>query len=146
MASPIMDQTQILTGGRLRCVVILLNLANAVAFADITSISSISSAAATDFHARGLTTWAITSALVASAIGQCLLGYLSDTCGRRRMLITALILLIFGSLGCAASHRVGSPTFFYVYRAMTGAGVGGVSNLVNIIQNDFLSPEQRAKY
>ena len=162
-----MAQTQILTGGRLLAAVIALNLANGVAFADLTSMSSISSAAAIDLAAQATITWAATSTLVAATICQCVLGYLSDIFGRRPVLNTALVLLMLGSLGCGLAHYSGSAAHLYIFRAMTGAAVGSISNLVNvrirtdiklhhsshtditcfqITQNDYLSPEKRANY
>ncbi|TKA59876.1 hypothetical protein B0A55_12611 [Friedmanniomyces simplex] len=141
-----MDQTQLLSGRSLLLAVIALNLANAVAFADITSISSVSAAAAKDLNAQATINWATTSALVAATIGQCLFGYLSDVFGRRPMLYTALVLYMLGSLGCGLSHFVGSAAFFYVCRAATGCAVGSISNLVNIAQNDFLTSAQRGRY
>ncbi|KAK0962768.1 hypothetical protein LTS01_019652 [Friedmanniomyces endolithicus] len=141
-----MDQTQLLSGRSLLLAVIALNLANAIAFADITSISSVSAAAAKDLKAEATINWATTSALVAATIGQCLFGYLSDIFGRRPMLYTALVLYIVGCLGCGVSHFSGSAAFFYVCRAITGCAVGSISNLVNIAQNDFLTSEQRGRY
>ncbi|KAK1066991.1 hypothetical protein LTR12_014046 [Friedmanniomyces endolithicus] len=141
-----MDQTQLLAGRSLLLAVIALNLANAIAFADITSISSVSAAAAKDLKAEATINWATTSALVAATIGQCLFGYLSDIFGRRPMLYTALVLYIVGCLGCGVSHFSGSAAFFYVCQAITGCAVGSISNLVNIAQNDFLTSEQRGRY
>ncbi|KAK0900764.1 hypothetical protein LTR02_008970 [Friedmanniomyces endolithicus] len=141
-----MDQTQLLSGRSLLLAVIALNLANAIAFADITSISSVSAAAAKDLKAEATINWATTSALVAATIGQCLFGYLSDIFGRRPMLYTALVLYMVGCLGCGLSHFGGSAACFYVCRAVTGCAVGSISNLVNIAQNDFLTSEQRGRY
>ncbi|KAK0263857.1 hypothetical protein B0A54_02636 [Friedmanniomyces endolithicus] len=141
-----MDQTQLLSGRSLLLAVIALNLANAIAFADITSISSVSAAAAKDLKAEATINWATTSALVAATIGQCLFGYLSDIFGRRPMLYTALVLYMVGCLGCGGSHFLGGAAFFYVCRAVTGCAVGSISNLVNIAQNDFLTSEQRGRY
>ncbi|KAK1063754.1 hypothetical protein LTR74_009229 [Friedmanniomyces endolithicus] len=141
-----MDQTQLLSGRSLLLAVIALNLANAIAFADITSISSASAAAAKDLKAEATINWATTSALVAATIGQCLFGYLSDIFGRRPMLYTALVLYMVGCLGCGLSHFGGSAACFYVCRAVTGCAVGSISNLVNIAQNDFLTSEQRGRY
>ncbi|KAK3069323.1 hypothetical protein LTR53_012426 [Teratosphaeriaceae sp. CCFEE 6253] len=141
-----MDQTQILSGARLLLAVIALNLANAVAFMDLTSVSSVSSAAAVVLNAQKTISWASTSSLVAACIGQCILGYLSDEFGRRRMLVVALCLFILGSLGCGLCHWAAGAPPLYVCRAVTGAAVGSISNLVNITQNDYLTPEKRAKY
>ncbi|KAK0307537.1 hypothetical protein LTR01_005537 [Friedmanniomyces endolithicus] len=141
-----MNQTQLLSGRNLLLAVIALNLANAIAFADITSISSVSAAVAKDLKAEATINWATTSALVAATIGQCLLGYLSDVFGRRPMLYTALVLYVAGCLGCGLSHFLGGAAFFYVCRAVTGCAVGSISNLVNIAQNDFLTSEQRGRY
>lgn len=141
-----LDQTNLLTGLPLLLAVLSLNMANAVAFMDLLGLPSLLPSIATTLHAGETITWAATSQLVSATIGQCLLGYLSDLFGRKRMLQTALALLMVGTLACGLCGSVlrGKAGWFYVCRAVTGVATGSISNLVNVAQNDFCTQKQRA--
>jgi len=129
----------------MRCAVTALNFCNAVAFMDITSIGSQLPVIDEIFHAGEIIAWASTAQLISATVGQCLLGYMSDVFGRRHMLLFSVLLLMLGSLLCAVSKYVGSVGFFIACRILTGVGVGSISSLVNIAQNDFLRKECRAE-
>ena len=66
--------------------------------------------------------WVVVSYLVASTIAAPVYGRLGDVLGRRRMLITALLVFIAASLFCAVS---GSIVMLTVARVLQGLGGGG---------------------
>ncbi|KAK5128371.1 hypothetical protein LTR85_003039 [Meristemomyces frigidus] len=138
------DQTNHLTGKPLALAVIALNFANAVAFMDILGIPVLLPVIAQHLNAAQTITWAATSQLVSATVGQCILGYISDLFGRKKMLQTALSLLMVGTLACGLCSLTKSAPLFYACRAITGVATGSISNLVNVAQNDFCTAKQRA--
>ncbi|KAF2773749.1 MFS general substrate transporter [Teratosphaeria nubilosa] len=140
------DQTNYLEGRQLILACIALNAANGVAFTDLVGVPNLLSTIAIELDAGNTISWAVTASLVASTIGQCLLGYLSDILGRKRMILSALTILTVASLLAALSAVPNSSILYYVARAIAGLATGSISNLVNIAQNDFLPTGKRELY
>lgn len=71
----------------------------------------------------------LTACLLGLAFGQIVMGALSDVFGRRRPLITAMIIYFLSSLGCAFSPNIG---IFILLRFIQGFAVsaGSISNAI----------------
>lgn len=133
----------LLTGWDLGLAVVALNFVNGVAFVDILGIGVIQSAVSDHYNGHDAVDWNTTSALIGAAVGQCILGYMSDVFTRRKMLLFAVALLFLGALGCASSASTSHAELLVLCRAICGVAVGSISNLVNISQNDICTEEQR---
>jgi MFS transporter, SP family, arabinose:H+ symporter len=70
--------------------------------------------------------WAMSSALVGCLIGSVVSGMLSDTFGRKRLLLLSAVLFIISAVGTGIADRF---TVFVLYRLLGGIGIGLASNL-----------------
>ena len=70
--------------------------------------------------------WAMSCALAGCLTGAVISGWLSDSLGRKKLLIVAAGLFIVASLGTGAA---GSFTLFVLFRILGGIGIGLASNL-----------------
>lgn len=70
--------------------------------------------------------WVMSCALTGCLAGALLSGWLSDSFGRKRLLLLSAVLFVTGSLGTAAA---GSLSGFVVFRILGGIGIGLASNL-----------------
>lgn len=68
---------------------------------------------------------------------------LSDTIGRRPLVLATSILLAIATAWCATAPNVGS---FIAARALCGLGAGGTAALGAVMVNDFVPIESRASY
>ncbi|MBO4260389.1 MFS transporter [Streptomyces griseorubiginosus] len=84
------------------------------------------------------TAWAVTATLLAAAVAVPMMGRLGDMYGKRRMLLTSLVLLVAGSVTAALSD---SLTPMIIGRALQGAA-GGVIPLGISIMRDELPAER----
>ncbi|CZT25782.1 uncharacterized protein RCC_11451 [Ramularia collo-cygni] len=135
-----------LNGWKLAGVVISLNAANGVASVDLLGVTAVLPAVSDHFTSGGNIAWAATTQLIGATVGLAVLGYLSDTWSRRKMLLISISILILSSLACALSRYQSRTDLFSALRTCSGIATGSISNLVNIAQNDFLPPARRLKY
>jgi EmrB/QacA subfamily drug resistance transporter len=96
-----------------------------------------------DLHGLTLQAWVTTAYMIAATISTPLYGKLSDMFGRKPLYVTALGLFILGS---ALSTSATSMYELAAYRAVQGAGAGGLMALAIMILGDLLSPRERTKY
>lgn len=87
--------------------------------------------------------WVITAYLLASTAVTPLYGKLSDSYGRRRMMLIAISVFVAGSLGCALAPDI---VFLVIMRGVQGLGGGGLISLAQTIIADIVSPRERARY
>lgn len=75
----------------------------------------------------GLSTQVSNASLVGTILGQVCFGLTVDYIGRKWSIVTATVLLVFGSMMCAASHGVTVHGMFWmltIFRGVTGFGIG----------------------
>ncbi|GAA3971733.1 MFS transporter [Thermobifida alba] len=84
--------------------------------------------------------WAVTATLVVGAVATPVLGRLGDLYGKRRMLLSALAILVAGCLLCALSSHV---LALVAGRALQGAAVAVVPLGISVLR-DVLPPERVA--
>src|ERR1700752_1877610 len=87
--------------------------------------------------------WVVTAYVLASTITTPLYGKLGDLYGRKRLLITAIVIFLIGS---ALSGQAHSMDQLIAFRALQGLGAGGL--LVGAIATigDMVSPRERGQY
>jgi MFS family permease len=85
--------------------------------------------------------------LVGEMIGALVFGRLSDQLGRKRLLITTLLLYLLGT-GAAAfvtGHHHGWLVFFYATRLVAGMGIGGQYAAINSAIDEMMPSKYRGR-
>lgn len=87
--------------------------------------------------------WVVTAYLLASTVSIPLYGKVSDLFGRKRLFQGAILVFILGSVACGAAQSMGQ---LIAFRAVQGAGAGGIMALTQTIVGDVVSPRERGRY
>src|SRR6478752_3059286 len=85
--------------------------------------------------------------LVGEVVGALVFGRMSDRLGRKRLLITTLLLYLFGT-GLAAfvtGHHTGWLVFFYATRFVAGMGIGGQYAAINSAIDEMMPSKYRGR-
>jgi MFS family permease len=85
--------------------------------------------------------------LVGEVFGALIFGRMSDRLGRKRLLITTLLLYLFGT-GLAAfvtGHHTGWLVFFYATRFIAGMGIGGQYAAINSAIDEMMPSKYRGR-
>jgi len=85
--------------------------------------------------------------LVGEVFGALVFGRLSDQLGRKRLLITTLLLYLLGT-GLAAfvtGHHTGWLVFFYLTRFIAGMGIGGQYAAINSAIDEMMPSKYRGR-
>jgi MFS family permease len=85
--------------------------------------------------------------LIGELIGALVFGRLSDQLGRKRLLITTLLLYLLGT-GAAAfvtGHHTGWLVFFYATRLVAGMGIGGQYAAINSAIDEMMPSKYRGR-
>ncbi len=85
-------------------------------------------------------TWVLTSYLVANAVVLPMTGWLSRVFGRKRFLMTCIVLFTLASLLCGAAPNLGALVFF---RVLQGAAGGALIPISQAILMETFPPHQR---
>ena len=86
--------------------------------------------------------WLLGAALGASGIGGILFGYLSDLCGRKRVMTWTILLY---SLGTALTALATGPGTLVLFRLVTGLGVGGEWAVGHALLAESSPPRMRGR-
>lgn len=100
-------------------------------------------AIATDLRGFGHLSWIVTAYLITSTVSTPVYGKLSDTFGRRLLLMVAIALFIATSIACALAQSLAQLILF---RALQGLGGGGLMSLAQAAIADVVAPRQRGRY
>ncbi len=87
--------------------------------------------------------WVVTAYVLASTITTPLYGKLGDLYGRKRWLITAIVIFLIGSALSGYSHSMDQ---LIAFRALQGLGAGGLMVGVIAAIGDLVSPRERGQY
>src|ERR1700689_886653 len=87
--------------------------------------------------------WVVTSYILASTITTPLYGKLGDQYGRKRWLMTAIVIFLIGSALSGLSQTMDQLILF---RALQGLGAGGLMVGVIATIGDMVSPRERGQY
>jgi len=95
-----------------------------------------------DLNGLPLYSWVFSIFLLASTVTMPLYGRLADVYGRRRILLTAILVFLSGAIGCAAAR---SMPQLIVGRALQGLGAGGLIPIAITVSADLYSLKERVK-
>src|SRR3954469_21836205 len=87
--------------------------------------------------------WVVTAYLVAETVSTPLYGKLGDVIGRKRVLISAIVVFLTGS---ALSGLSQSMLELILFRALQGLGAGGLIVTAMAVIADLVAPQERARY
>ncbi|MET1004916.1 MAG: MFS transporter, partial [Propionibacteriaceae bacterium] len=87
--------------------------------------------------------WVVTAYMLASTVTTPMWGKLGDLFGRKVLFLGAIVIFLVGSVLCGTSDGM---LQLVLYRALQGAGGGGLMVLSQAIIGDVVSPRERGKY
>src|SRR5699024_12272691 len=82
----------------------------------------------------------ISSGLVGMALGELVIGQVSDKICRRNVLLLFLVLII---AGLALSATAGSAIVLALWRVVTGLGIGGILACITVLVSEFSNNKHR---
>ena len=100
-------------------------------------------AIASELNAFGHLSWIVSAYLLTSTAATPIYGKLSDTYGRRALLLPALALFIAASVMCALSQ---SLVQLIIFRGLQGLGGAGLMAMAQAAIADVVSPRERGRY
>ncbi|GAC1345730.1 MAG: MDR family MFS transporter [Acetobacteraceae bacterium] len=100
-------------------------------------------AMAADLNAFGHLSWIVTAYLLTSTAATPIIGKLSDTLGRRALLLPGLALFIAASMACGFAQTL--PQLI-VARAVQGLGGAALMSMAQAAVADVVSPRERGRY
>ena len=87
--------------------------------------------------------WVVTAYILTSTVSVPLWGKISDLSGRKRVFQAAILIFLVGSALSGLSQNMGE---LIAFRALQGAGAGGLLACAQAIIGDIVSPRDRGKY
>nr|WP_262269042.1 MDR family MFS transporter [Microvirga sp. HBU65207] len=87
--------------------------------------------------------WIVTVYLLTSTAVTPLYGKLSDSYGRRGIMLTGIVIFVIGSIACALAPTM---TILILARGLQGIGGGGLIALAQTIIADIVPPKERGRY
>src|SRR5262252_175972 len=132
--------------GRRREILIVLPgllLALILAMLDQTIVSTALPRIVGDLGGVTHLSWVVTAYVLASTVTTPLYGKLGDLYGRKRWMITAIVIFLAGSALSGMSHSMDQ---LIAFRAVQGLGAGGLMVGVMATIGDLVSPRERGQY
>ena len=126
-----------------RAVIIGIMLAMFLGALDQTIVATALPTIGQHFRDLGDLAWVVTAYLITGTAVTPLYGKLSDSYGRRLMLLIAIGVFMLGSVACALAP---SMTALILARGVQGMGGGGLMALAQTIIADVVSPRERGRY
>jgi MFS family permease len=96
-----------------------------------------------DLHGLNHIGWVVTAYLLAVAVVMPVYGKVGDLCGRKPVFQFAIVLFLAGSAASGLAHSMDQ---LIAFRAMQGAGAGGLIIGAQAIIGDVVSPRERGRY
>jgi EmrB/QacA subfamily drug resistance transporter len=100
-------------------------------------------AIARDLHSYEHLAWIVTAYLLTSTAATPVFGKLSDTYGRRALMMPAIVIFILASILCALAQSLPQLILF---RGLQGIGGGGLFAMAQAAIADVVSPRERGRY
>ncbi|KOS38702.1 hypothetical protein ACN38_g10471 [Penicillium nordicum] len=137
------DQTNLLPRTQLLVVFGTLAIAFLIAYADQNGVGVALPTIARELNARDTISWAGTSSMIANTVFQVLYGRLSDIFGRKKVYLSAVLLLAIADILCATAQTAWA---FYLFRGIAGIATGGINSLTMMIVSDIVTLQERGRY
>jgi MFS family permease len=132
-----------ISGPRFRALFLSIIFGSTIAFFDSTLMASAHPVITSYFHASNAASWLSTVFYLTSTVFQPLYGRVSDTVGRRPVVLFAGFFFLVSTAACGAAPDIGT---FIAARGICGLGAGGVVSLSGIMTSDVVKIEYRAIY
>jgi EmrB/QacA subfamily drug resistance transporter len=132
-----------LAGRALTTVFVALMLGMFLAALDQTIVSTALPTIVGDLGGLNHLSWVVTSYLLASTVSTPIYGKLGDMIGRKPVFLAAIVIFLAGSMLAGLSQSMGELIGF---RALQGAGAGGLMVSAQAIIADIVPPRQRGRY
>jgi benzoate transport len=115
---------------------------NALDGFDVLSISYASPGIVQDFGIdRAALGIVLSMELLGMAVGSLFLGGVTDTIGRRKMILATLVIMAAGMFAASTAHDL---TSLSIYRVITGLGIGGMLTAINAAAAEAANAKRRA--
>src|SRR5205085_4931193 len=128
---------------RVRLIFSALLLVMLLASLDQTIVSTALPTIVGDLGGIGHLSWVVTAYLLSSTIAGPLYGKLGDLYGRKKILQTAIVIFLVGSVLCGISQNMGE---LIAFRALQGLGAGGLMVTTLAVVGDIIPPRERGLY
>lgn len=124
-------------------IITALILAMFLAALDQTIVSTALPRIASDLNGLSKYSWVATAYLLTSAVSTPLYGKIGDMFGRKKIMQTAIVIFLLGSILCGIAQTMNQ---LIIFRGLQGLGAGGLMVLAMAIVGDVVPPRQRGRY
>jgi EmrB/QacA subfamily drug resistance transporter len=128
---------------RVRLIFAALMLVLLLAALDQTIVSTALPTIVGDLGGIEHLSWVVTAYLLSSTVAGPLYGKLGDLYGRKRVLQTAIVIFLVGSVLCGISTSMGE---LIAFRTLQGLGAGGLMVTTLAVVGDVIPPRERGRY
>ncbi|MDX6580018.1 MAG: hypothetical protein QOJ47_1567, partial [Gaiellales bacterium] len=128
---------------RVRLIFLALMLVLLLASLDQTIVSTALPTIVGDLGGISHLSWVVTAYLLSSTVAGPLYGKLGDLYGRKKVLQTAIVIFLAGSVLCGVAQGMGE---LIIFRAIQGLGAGGLIVTTLAVVGDIIPPRERGKY
>jgi EmrB/QacA subfamily drug resistance transporter len=128
---------------RVRAIFSALLLVLLLAALDQTIVSTALPTIVGDLGGLSHLSWVVTAYLLTATITGPLYGKLGDLYGRKRVLQSAIVIFLLGSVLCGLAQ---SMMQLIAFRALQGLGAGGLMVVTLAVVGDIIPPRERGKY
>ncbi|MBB4038753.1 EmrB/QacA subfamily drug resistance transporter [Microvirga flocculans] len=142
-AHPESGQSKALSHAEIRTIIVGVLLAMFLAALDQTIIATALPTIGRELGDLEHISWIVTVYLLTSTAVTPLYGKLSDSYGRRIIMLIGIVVFIIGSIACALAP---SMVVLILARALQGIGGGGLIALAQTIIADIVPPRERGRY
>src|SRR6185437_12596684 len=114
---------------------------------EVNIVGSISARLAEPGAGAGLTksdisSWAASLYIAGACLGAIVFGQLTDRYGRKKLFMVTLGIYLFGTVLTALTF---SPAWFFVFRFITGMGIGGEYSAINSAIDELIPAKHRGR-
>src|SRR5437763_9103060 len=128
---------------RVRLIFTALLLVLLLASLDQTIVSTALPTIVGDLGGLSHLSWVVTAYLLTATIAGPLYGKFGDLYGRKKVLQTAIVIFLVGSVLCGISQNMGE---LIAFRALQGLGAGGLFVVTLAVVADVIPPRERGRY